>query len=204
MALFFGAVPFSQTSSLLTWALKRGLCLAVSFKPQADCVDWDWKWPLLCFGGWKLKCRVAVLEASRAFFPPERKRNLACQSWQFLSSFAVRTKLSLWVGLPSCAFRKTEETNLSVLLAMNPKSPVQDNWKKWFYCAIMKQKLFFSYPCCWTAARQTVVIKSYTPNFRTMTDGCTCVYCDCTHAYDTLTNGCRLLHLWKCSIVLPE
>lgn len=119
---FFGAVPFSQTSSLLTWALKRGLCLAVSFKPQADCVDWDWKWPLLCFGGWKLKCRVAVLEASRAFFPPERKRNLACQSWQFLSSFAVRTKLSLWVGLPSCAFRKTEETNLSVLLAMNPKS----------------------------------------------------------------------------------
>lgn len=39
----------------------------------------------------------------------------------------------------------------------------------------MKQKLFFSYPCCWTAARQTVVTKSFTPNFRTMTDGCICV-----------------------------
>lgn len=74
------------------------------------------------FWGLEIKVPCCSIRGISSIFPSGRKRNLACQSWQCLSSFAVRTKLSLWVGLPLCAFRKNEETNLSVLLTMNPKS----------------------------------------------------------------------------------
>lgn len=94
---FFGALPFSQTSSLLTLALKRGLCLAGSFKPlvvfeTGGIVLTKIGSGLCCVSGLEVEVPSCTITGIFSIFHTRRKINLACQH---LSSFAVQTQLSL-------------------------------------------------------------------------------------------------------------
>lgn len=103
MALFFfAAVPFSQTSSLLTWALKRGLCLALSFKPlvvyeAGRIVLGAIGSGLSCVSRLEMKVPCCSIRGISSTIPSRRKRNLARQSWQCLSLLCELNDLFQWI-----------------------------------------------------------------------------------------------------------
>lgn len=124
---FFGASAFQSDFLFIDLGFEKGTLSGCEFQASgrflrsfSDCVDWDWKWPLLCFGGWKLKCRVAVLEASWAFFPPEGRETLHVRVGSVrLALLREKKKLFEWV-CPYALFHITEETNRSIVLAKRP------------------------------------------------------------------------------------
>lgn len=96
---FFGAQPFSQTSSLLTLALKKGLYLTESFKPlvifeTGRIVSTKIGSGLCCVSGLEMEVPCCSIRGIVSIFHTRRTRNLACQSWNHLSSFAVLISLN--------------------------------------------------------------------------------------------------------------
>lgn len=102
------------------------------------------------FWGLEIKVPCCSIRGILSIFPSRKKKKPCMSELAVFVLLCCAKKKNIYLFEWVCPYvlsRITEETNLSVLLAKKMKSCCvnnrQENWKKLFYCAIMKQKQFF-------------------------------------------------------------